>query len=152
MHAHNAQPVQNKSCTLAFCKRPPLAFITERIFWGIVSTTLCNVTTFISTQSCVNFCPRFCTDDRRVDPFNPFKGLKSVVANSCVIMLQSFTTRARWILALLSWNMPEPSGKKKSKLMGFTGHSVHSGTEWFVLPRPDQLKQPQIITGSAYWL
>ena len=29
-------------------------------------------------------------------------------------MLHSFTTRARWILALSSWNMPEPSGKKKS--------------------------------------
>ena len=34
--------------------------------------------------------------------------------HSCVLMLHSFTTRAWWILALLSWNMPKPSGKKKS--------------------------------------
>ena len=34
--------------------------------------------------------------------------------HSCVLMLHSFTTRAWWILALPSWNMPEPSGKKKS--------------------------------------
>ena len=32
----------------------------------------------------------------------------------CVLMLHSFTTRDWWIWALLSWNMPEPSGKKKS--------------------------------------
>ena len=30
------------------------------------------------------------------------------------LMLHSFTTRAWWILALSSWNMPEQSGKKKS--------------------------------------
>ena len=33
------------------------ALITERICCGIVSTTLCNVTTFISIQSCINFWP-----------------------------------------------------------------------------------------------
>ena len=33
--------------------------------------------------------------------------------HSCVLMLHSFTTTAWWILALLLWNMPEPSGKKK---------------------------------------
>ena len=33
--------------------------------------------------------------------------------HSCVLMLRSFTTTARLILALSSWNMPEPSGKKK---------------------------------------
>ena len=31
--------------------------------------------------------------------------------HSCVLKLYSFTTRAWWSLALLSWSMPEPSGK-----------------------------------------
>ena len=37
----------------------------ECIRWGIVPTTLCNVTTFIS----IHFWPRFSIDDRRVKPF-----------------------------------------------------------------------------------
>ena len=31
---------------------------------------------------------------------------------SCVFMFHSFTTRTQWMLTLLSWNMPEPSGEK----------------------------------------
>ena len=51
------------------CKRPPFPSIMERICFGIVSTNLCNVTTFISMQSCINFWLRFCSDERRVEPF-----------------------------------------------------------------------------------
>ena len=134
IHIYTA-PSKKKGCTLAFFKRMPFALITEDICYGIVSTTLCNVTRYISIQSSINFWLRFCIDDRRVKPFlqsfpltpNTFNGIKSglnVVVNSCVkmtpsapwhsyvLMLHSFTTRR--ILALLSWNMPEPSGKNKS--------------------------------------
>ena len=82
-------------------------------------------------------------------------GLKSglsVVASSCVKMTCSltlmehfFTTRARWILALLSWNMPEPSGKKKS-IDGITWSFSTFRNSWIAMPWPDQLRQPQIIT------
>ena len=58
----NTLPVQKK-------RRPPFALITECICCGIVSTTSSNVTTFISIQSCINFWPRLCIDDRRVEPF-----------------------------------------------------------------------------------
>ena len=37
--------------------------------FGIVSTTLCNVTTFISIHNCIHFWPIFCIDDRRVKLF-----------------------------------------------------------------------------------
>ena len=87
----------------------------------------------------------------------------------CVLMLHSFTTRARWILALSSWNMPEPSGKKKindgitwsfstfrnSQFNSFYLYSAfHSRLSqrrftvfklywyWLIVPRHDQLKQP----------
>ena len=93
--------------------------------------TLCNVTTFISIESCIHFCI-----NDRFEPFlqsfcltpNTLNGVKvtTLVANSCVKMtphapwhlcafkLHSFTTRVLWILALSSWNMPEPSGRRKS--------------------------------------
>ena len=54
---------------VAFCRRPPFALITEHICCGIVSTTLSNATTFISIQSCINFCPKFFIDICRVKPF-----------------------------------------------------------------------------------
>ena len=90
-----------KKVALAFCKRSPFVFIKERICCGIVSTTLSNVTTFISIQSCIHYWPRFCIDDRRVEPFllsflltpNTFSGVKvssiqsiHVWNNSCVKM------------------------------------------------------------------
>ena len=126
LHIYTARP-KNRSCTLYFSKRLPFALITECICCGIVSTTLCNVTTFISIQSCIHFWPRFCIDDRRVKPFlqsfpltaNTFNTVKvrtlwwPIHVWKWLLMLHSFTTRARWILALLTWNMPEPSGKKK---------------------------------------
>ena len=108
---------------------PPFALVTEHICCGIVSTTLCNVTTFISIQSCIHFWDsRFCIDDRRVKPFlqsfplhpKDFQWGKvrtlwwPIHVWKWLLMLHSFTTRAQWILALSSWNMPEPSGKKKS--------------------------------------
>ena len=42
---------KKKSCTLNYFVGLPFALITERICRGIVSTTLYNVTTFISIQS-----------------------------------------------------------------------------------------------------
>ena len=45
-----------------------------------------------------------------------------------------------------SWNMPEPSGKKNSSdgiTWSFSTIQEHC---WIAVPRPDQLKQPQIIT------
>ena len=65
-----------------FRRRPPL--ITERNCCSIVSITLSDVTTFFSMPSCINFWPRFCIDDRRVElfrqpfPFTPktFNGVK----------------------------------------------------------------------------
>ena len=94
-----------------------------------------NAATFISIRcNCIHFWPRFRIDDRRVEPFlqfflltpNTFIGVKvrTLVANLCVkntyciFTLHSFTTRARWILALSPWNMPEPSEKEKNPLMG----------------------------------
>ena len=47
----------------------PFALSTECIFCSIFSTTLCNVTTFISIQSYIHFWPRYHIDDRRVKPF-----------------------------------------------------------------------------------
>ena len=66
--------------------------------------------------------------------------------HSCVLMLHSFTTRARLILALLSWNMPEPSGKKKIHWWDNLVIQYIQELCWLAVPRPDQLKQPQIIT------
>ena len=57
-------------------------------------------------------------------------------------MLHSFTARARWILALLSWNMPEQSGKKK---IHWWDNLVIQEICWLAMPRPEWLKQPQII-------
>ena len=48
------RPSKKPNRTLAFYKRSHFALITERICCGVVSTTLCNVTTFISIQSCIN--------------------------------------------------------------------------------------------------
>ena len=111
------------------------ALITESISCGIVLTNLCNVTAFISIQSCINFWPRFCIDDRRVEPLlkpfpftpNNFNGVKVrtlwwtihvwkwlLVLPDTHVSSCSFTTRAWSILLLSSWNMPEPTGKKKS--------------------------------------
>lgn len=45
----------------------PLAL---RIRHGIVSTTLCNITSFISVQSCINFSPRSSIDGGRVRPLS----------------------------------------------------------------------------------
>ena len=58
-------------------------------------------------------------------------------------MLHSFTTRTRLNLALSSWNMAETSGKKKS-IDGITW-SFSTFRNWLAVPRPGQLKQPQII-------
>ncbi|KAF7670310.1 hypothetical protein LDENG_00271800 [Lucifuga dentata] len=46
----------------------PLALIMACICHGIILISLCNVTTFISVQSCINFSPRSCIDDGRVRP------------------------------------------------------------------------------------
>ena len=134
-------PSKQKVAHSPFAKVRLFALITKRICCGIVLTTLFNVTTFISIQSCIRFWPRFWIDDKRmvreiVKPFlqsfpltpntvNVVKVRTSVVASSCVkmtprapshscvLMLHSFTTRAWWILPLSSWNMLKPSGKKK---------------------------------------
>ena len=61
-------------------------------------------------------------------------------------MLYSFTTRARWILALLSWIMPWAIREEK---IHWWDHLVIQYIQeicWLAVPRPDQLKQPQIIT------
>ena len=63
--------VQKKKLRTNFVA-PLFALITERICCGIVSTTLCNVTTFITIRSCIYFWPRFCIDDRRVKTFLRF--------------------------------------------------------------------------------
>ena len=61
---------------------PKTAFCFDYICCGIVSTTLCNVTTFISIQSYIHFWLRFCIYGRRVRPFlqtfslSPFNGVK----------------------------------------------------------------------------
>ena len=69
------------------------ALITERICCGIVSTTLCNVTTYISTHSCIHFGRDFeLMTGESNHSFSLFQhiptslnGVKSdsVVANSC---------------------------------------------------------------------
>ena len=82
---------------------------------------------------------------------NTFNGVK--VRTLCwpihvwkwLLMLHCFTARARWILALLSWNMPELSGKKKSNWQDNLFIQYIQELCWLVGPRPDQLKQPQII-------
>ena len=51
---------QNNEITLPIQKSySPFALIAERICYGIVSTTLCNVKTFISILSCLHFWPKF---------------------------------------------------------------------------------------------
>ena len=63
-----------------------------------------------------------------------------------LLVLHSFTTSAWWILALLSWNMPGPSGKKKINWWDNLAIQYIQALCRLAVPRPDQLKQPQIIT------
>ena len=108
----------------------------------------------------LHFWPRFCIDDRRVKPFlrsfpaHPQDFSKDKVRTlwcaihvwKLLLMLHYFTTRAWWILELSPWNMPEPSGKKKS-IEGITcSFSTFRNSADSAVPRPDQLKQPRIIT------
>ena len=101
IHFHNVfvmygtLPYLKKCCTLALCKRPPFALITERICCGIV---------FDNLMQCHNI--YLCGDMAQE--------VRAVVWQSEVCRLHSFTTRAWWILALSSWNMPKPPGKKRS--------------------------------------
>ena len=64
-------------------------------------------------------------------------------SHSCLLVLQSFSTRAWWILALSSWNMPEPSGKEKS--IDWITWSIGTFRNSADLLCWDQLKQPQIV-------
>ena len=75
-------------------------------------------------------------------PIHAWKWLSMLPWHSCVLMLHSFTSRARWILALLSWNMLEEKIHWRDNLV------IQYIQElcWLAVPRPDQLKQPQIIT------
>ena len=114
---------------------PLFALIMEHICCGIVSTTLtlCYVT-FISIQSYNNSWPRI----EKMTPHAPW--------HSCVLMLHSFTTRARLILALPSSNMPEASGGEKIHWWDNLVIQYIQELCWLAVPRPDQLKQPQIKT------
>ena len=65
----------------------------------------------------------------------------------------SFTVWAWWIVALSSWNISVPSGKKKSIDGIIWSFSIFRLSADLIFwsddvaePRPDQLKQPQIIT------
>ena len=124
---------QKRLNTLIFCWT--FALIMERICYDIVSITLCNVTlckhlfpsrvAFIFGRDFVLMTGEL---NHSFSLFlhtpKTFNGVKSGLCGgqfmsendsscSCVLMLHSFKTRARWILALSSWNMPESSGKKK---------------------------------------
>lgn len=80
----------------------PFALTTVHTGCGIVFTILHSVTTFISSQSCIN-----------VSPSNPIQQSTCENVSSCSLN-HSFATWAWWILALLSWNIPVPSVRKIS--------------------------------------
>ena len=83
------------------------------------------------------FSPRSCIDNGRVRPLRKafsstsqrfsvglrsrLCGGQSMCENDLSCSLNhSFTIWPRWILALSSWNMPMPSGKKKKSIDGIT--------------------------------
>ena len=63
-----------------------------------------------------------------------------------LLTLHSFLTRAQWILTLSSWNMLEPSGRKKIHWWDNLVIQYIQELCWLAVPVPDQLKQPKIIT------
>ena len=147
---------KNKNHTLAFCKRPPFTLIMECICCGI-----CFWQHYAMPQHLfpLHELPRFCIDDRRVEPFlqsfpltpNTFKGVK-------VRTLWWPIHVWKWLLMLpdthvsscstLSQSEPDESwhccpgiclshqGRKKL-IDGKTCHSVHSdhnkNISWFKL-------------------
>ena len=112
---------------------------------------------YLVPSCCINFWPRFC-----IGPFlqsfpltaNTLNGVK--VGTLCcvkvtphapwlslVLMRASFTTRARFILALSYWEYI-----REDKIHWWDNLVIQYIQElcWLAEPRPDQLKQPQIVT------
>lgn len=133
-----------------------LALITVCGRWGIVSIALCNVTTFISIQSCINFLQWCCIHDGRVGPlckvFSCTSKRPSVRVKDMVVAKNDshcgcdsqFELGRTW--CCLYGICPCHQERKQSTLWElFVIQYIQVISHEFE-PRLDQLKQPQVIT------
>ena len=123
-HSNNKLPVPPKKLHTRLLHETAFCFdYGAHLLWHCFNKQCHNIYFHYINLHCIHFWPRFCIDDIRVKPFlqsflltpNNLNGVKVTIhVWKLLLMLHSFTTRAQWFLALSSWNMPEPSGNKKS--------------------------------------
>lgn len=91
----------------------PLTAIVSRNTWNLEAWI--QVSSCISTQSCITFSTGFCTDDGWDGLRSGLCGVQSICEDDVSCFLNhSFRVWAPWILVLSSWNVAVSLGKKKN--------------------------------------